>query len=345
MLIINNNIIFGVLYLQLMKALIEGFSKQIEVGIEIFRANPPKEIEQKYSNVVISGLGGSGIGGTIIRDLSSTFANVPVTVNKEYSIPAFVGPQTLFIASSYSGDTEETLAATQIAAEKKACIICITSGGKLAELAKTNHWGLLLIPGGSPPRANLGYSLTQLICIFSSAGLLHDSAKKELDEAVHFIQNNSQSIREKGAEIAKQLFTKRIIIYTDAAREGVAVRFRQQLNENSKMLCWHHVVPEMNHNELVGWTEKSDELAVVFIRNSSDHSRNQVRMEINKGIVSGYSNTVIELWGEGNNEIEKTFYMIHLVDWISFYLAEMKGVDIMDIKVIDFLKHKLSEIK
>jgi len=328
-----------------MKALIEGFSKQIEKGLEIFGANPPQQVQQKYTNVVISGLGGSGIGGTIIRDLSTTYANIPVIVNKEYSIPGFVGPQTLFIASSYSGDTEETLAATQMAAEKKANVICITSGGKLAEMAKNNQWGLLLIPGGSPPRANLGYSLTQLICIFSAAGLLHNSAKAELEKTVSFIKNNSHLISEKGAEIAQQLFKKRIIIYTDAAHEGVAVRFRQQLNENSKMLCWHHVVPEMNHNELVGWTEKSDDLAVVFIRNNTDHARNQVRMEINKGIVGNYTNTIVELWAEGDNEIEKTYYIIHLVDWISFYLAEMKGVDIMDIKVIDFLKHKLSEIK
>src|SRR5687768_10755843 len=109
-----------------MKELIEGFSKQIEKGIEIFSNNLPKEVHKKYSNVVISGLGGSGIGGTIIRDLSSTFSNIPVIVNKEYSIPAFVGPETLFIASSYSGDTEETIAATQLAIDKKAGIICIT---------------------------------------------------------------------------------------------------------------------------------------------------------------------------------------------------------------------------
>ncbi len=327
-----------------MKALIEGFSNQIEKGIEIFLANPPKEVQQKYSQIVISGLGGSGIGATIIRDLSATFSTIPVIVNKEYSIPAFVGPQTLFIASSYSGDTEETLAATQMAAEKKANIVCITSGGKLGEMAKANNWGLLLIPGGSPPRANLGYSLTQLICIFSASGFLPASAKNELEKTITFIRQNETAIREKAAETAKKLFNKRITIYTDASHEGVAVRFRQQLNENSKMLCSHHVVPEMNHNELVGWTEKSDELAVVFIRNNSDHSRNQFRMDINKSIVANYTNTVIELWGEGNNEIEKTFYIIHLVDWISFYLAEMKGVDIMDIKVIDFLKQKLSEI-
>jgi glucose/mannose-6-phosphate isomerase len=327
-----------------MKELIEGFSKQIEKGIEIFSNNLPKEVHKKYSNVVISGLGGSGIGGTIIRDLSSTFSTIPVIVNKEYSIPAFVGPETLFIASSYSGDTEETIAATQLAIDKKANIICITSGGKLAEMAKANHLGLLLIPGGSPPRANLGYSLTQLISIFSAAGLLPKETSVSLQSMIGFLDKNEKSIREKASSLAHQLYKKRVIIYSDATHEGVSVRFRQQLNENSKMLCWHHVIPEMNHNELVGWTEKADDYAVVFIRNHSDHARNQVRMDINKGIVSEYTPTVIEIWGEGSNEVEKMFYIIHLVDWISYFLAELKGVDIMDIKVIDFLKKKLSEI-
>src|SRR5688572_24311408 len=155
-----------------MKELIEAFVKQIEGGLAIYNANPPTALKGTFSNVVISGLGGSGIGGTIIRDLSSRYANIPIVVNKEYSIPAFVDSHTLFIASSYSGDTEETLAATELAHTRKAKIICITSGGKLAALAKSNGYDVLLIPGGSPPRANLGYSLTQLVSIFSTMGLV-----------------------------------------------------------------------------------------------------------------------------------------------------------------------------
>lgn len=328
-----------------MKELIEEFPGQIEKGIEIFKTNPPTAINGKYTNVVISGLGGSGIGGTIIKDISTKYSNIPVTVNKEYSIPAFVNQTTLFIASSYSGDTEETIAAVHGALEQKAKIICITSGGRLAQIAKEKNLDLLLIPGGSPPRANLGYSLTQLICIFSSAGFIPKSFLNDLQNAVEFIRKNENSILEKSRSIAKEIYGKRVIIYTDASHEGVAVRFRQQLNENSKVLCWHHVVPEMNHNELVGWTEKTDKEAVIFLRNTSDHTRNQHRFEINKGIVSNYCNTIIEIWGEGSNEIEKIVYTIHLVDWITYFLAELKGVDIMDIKVIDFLKKKLSEIE
>lgn len=327
-----------------MKELIENFARQIEEGLEIFRKNTPKAVGGKYTNVVISGLGGSGIGGTIIKDLSTPYANLPVYVNKEYTIPAFVGPATLFIASSYSGDTEETLSAIKKAIEKKATIICITSGGQLTKIAKENNFDLLTIPGGSPPRANLGYSLTQLICIFYSAGLLPKKFEEDLTGTISFLNNNESNIIEKAKSIAKQIHKKRVVIYSDASHEGVAIRFRQQLNENAKELCWHNVVPEMNHNELVGWTEKAADHAVIFMRNKNDHARNQHRIEINKGVIAGYDPTIIELWSEGENEIEQTFYLTHLADWISYFLAELKGVDIMDIKVIDYLKKKLTEI-
>ena len=327
-----------------MKKLIEDFAVQIEKGIEIFNANPPKAINGKYANVVISGLGGSGIGGTIIKDLSSAFAYCPVLVNKEYSIPAFVGANTLFIASSYSGDTEETISATQMAFERKAIVICITSGGKLQQIAKEKKLDRLIIPGGSPPRACLGYSLTQLVSIFSCAGLLPKEYQKYLIESAKFIKKEESNIVEKAKSIAQQIFHKKVVIYCDSSHEGTAIRFRQQLNENAKTLCWHHVVPEMNHNELVGWTEKSEDHAVIFLRTATDHPRNQHRIEINKNIVADYGPTMIETWSEGANELEKTLYMIHLVDWISYFLAELKGVDIMDIKVIDYLKSKLSEL-
>jgi glucose/mannose-6-phosphate isomerase len=327
-----------------MKKLIEEFAGQIERGLEIYKASSIQAVWGKFTNVVISGLGGSGIGGTIIRDLSAGFSNIPVLVNKEYGIPAFVGPTTLFIASSYSGDTEETLAAVEKAIEKKAHIICITSGGKLSSIAREHGLDLIMIPGGSPPRANLGYSLTQLIGIFSSAGFLPPAYFNDLAGCIGFLKTKESEIITKAKQITSEVLGKRIIIYSDASNEGVAVRFRQQLNENSKELCGHHVVPEMNHNELVGWTARTDTEAVIFIRNTTDHPRNQYRFEINKGIVSGYCPTVIEIWGEGNNPVERTMYTIHLVDWISYFLAESKGVDIMDIKVIDYLKTKLSEI-
>lgn len=327
-----------------MKDLIASFSGQIERGMDIFKKNVPAVLSNNFNHIVISGLGGSGIGGSIIRDLSLYHSQIPVIVNKDYQIPSFINSETLFIASSYSGDTEETLFAMNEAIKKGAQIICITSGGKMADLAQKSGYPVLLIPAGGPPRAHLGYSLTQLICIFIANKQLPETFLNHLQESVAFLNNSQDQIKNKAEEIARTLHHKSVVIYSETSMSGVAERFRQQLNENAKVLCWHHSVPEMNHNELVGWTEKNDNRAVVILRNHDDYPRNQTRIEINKEILSRFTNHITDIWSEGANKIEQTMYFIQLVDWISFYLSELRGVDIMDIKVIDHLKKKLSEI-
>ena len=133
------------------------------------------------------------------------------------------------------------------------------------------------------------------------------------------------------------------VIYTTTYKEGIAIRFRQQINENSKMLCWHHVFPEMNHNELVGWTEKNENLAIVIFRDKEDYSRNQTRIEISKKIIAKYTPNSIEIYAKGKSETEKAIYLIHLGDWVSFFLAELKGVDSVEVSVINHLKAQLAK--
>ena len=145
-------------------------------------------------------------------------------------------------------------------------------------------------------------------------------------------------------EVANQLHGKIPIIYTTDRMESVAVRLRQQINENSKMLCWHHVIPEMNHNELVGWRIKDDKLAVLYMRNNDDFKRNQVRIDINKEIISKYSSNIIEVHSKGSSLVERAMYFVHLGDWISWYLSEMRGVDAIEVDVIDYLKSELSKV-
>ena len=140
----------------------------------------------------------------------------------------------------------------------------------------------------------------------------------------------------------KKLNKKFPIIYACSGFEGVAIRFRQQLNENAKVLVSHNVIPEMNHNELVGWTEKG-KYAVVIIRNEVDYERNQMRIAINKEIITKYAKTIIEIKSKGESLIENTLYLIHLTDWVSFYLAEIRSVDAVEVKVIDFLKGELGK--
>ena len=126
--------------------------------------------------------------------------------------------------------------------------------------------------------------------------------------------------------------------------EGVAVRFRQQINENSKMLCWHHVLPEMNHNELVGWTEPHTEAVVLMFRCEDDYYRTQKRMEISSEVVKRNSATVIEMKAKGTTQLQRSLYLLHMGDWISWYIADIKKIDATEVKVIDFLKNELSKM-
>lgn len=326
-----------------MKQLISGFSNQLTEAISIGENFKLRNPEFKPQNVLISGLGGSGIGGTIVSQLVSGEAKIPVTVSKDYFIPAFVSEKTLAIICSYSGNTEETLNAMKLAHEKKAVIVCVSSGGEVIALAKKHSLDFIEIPPGFPPRAAFAYSFTQLFFILSAFGIISGKFKTEIKSAVSLLEEEEENSRKEAKSIAEKLLGKIPVIYSDAAFEGVAVRFRQQINENSKMLCWHHAIPEMNHNELVGWTEKNEKLAVVMLRNSSDYSRTRKRMEINKEIISKYTSTLVEIHSRGSSKIENTLYLVHLCDWISQFLAELKNIDPTEVKVIDFLKGELAK--
>lgn len=327
-----------------MKTLISNFSKQLAEAITIGKNAQLSSSEKEISNVLISGLGGSGIGGSIVSQLVDKEAIVPINVNKDYFIPGYVNQNTLVIICSYSGNTEETLSAMTLAREKNAQITCITSGGEVLDIAKEHNLNHIVIPGGMPPRACLSYSLTQLFYILSHFGIIGNAFGAELEASVKLLENEEENIIEEAKSIAGKLFNKTPIIYSTASTEGVSVRFRQQLNENAKMLCWHHVFPEMNHNELVGWRKQNKELAIVIFRNETDDGRIQKRMEICKEIFTKYTSTIIEIHSKGNSSLEKALYLIHLGDWVSWFLSELNKVDAMEIDVINHLKSELAKV-
>jgi glucose/mannose-6-phosphate isomerase len=293
---------------------------------------------------LVTGLGGSGIGGNLVSELTAGQLNIPFLVNKDYHLPAFVNEHTLVIVSSYSGNTEETLSAFETALQKSAKIVVVSSGGKTIEIAREKGLDHIMIPGGNPPRSCLGYSAVQQLFILNKLGLIENGFEKELQSAVDLLKNEQSNIQQEAKELAKKLHNKIPVIYTIGENESVAVRFRQQINENSKMLCWHHVVPEMNHNELVGWKKASEDWAVVYLRNTTDFQRNQRRIEINKDVIANYTNNIYEIWSKGDSKIEKAFYLIHLTDWVSLYIAELNGVDVVEVKVIDHLKKELAKV-
>lgn len=325
-----------------MKKLIENFPNQLREALDI--ANAAKlSPKQNIQNIVITGLGGSGIGGTIISELVSDTCNVPVLSNNDYFLPEFVNPNTLVIISSYSGNTEETLEAMQQALTKKAQIICVTSGGKVEELAKQNNLDVIKIPGGNPPRSCIGYSLVQLIKIFTHYNFAPASLLNDIKNSIALLENENSNITIQAKHIAQILVNKIPVIYSLGSCEGVSVRFRQQINENSKMLCWHHVFPEMNHNELVGWTTKNEDIAVVTFRTSYDYKRTEKRYEVCKSVFEKYSSGVTDITAKGNSKAEQFIYLINIGDWISVFIAEIRGIDPVEVNIIDHLKKELSK--
>jgi len=326
-----------------MKALIEGFSGQLKEAMEIGGAASVTATPSGIRNVIITGLGGSGIGGTIISQILDSNIKVPVLVNKDYFLPEFAGEETLVIVCSYSGNTEETLNAMNIAIDKGCAVKCISSGGKVIELAKQHSMEHIVIPGGMPPRSCLAYSLTELFFMLHKSGLIGDWFMNDFHKAIQLIESEDEHIRSEAYYLAEKLHKKIPVIYSQSNYEGVSTRFRQQINENAKMLCWHHALPEMNHNELVGWTIPNDKLAVVLFRNETDFDRTQTRMELSKEIISKYTPHIYEVYSKGESMIERSIYLIYFGDWVSWYLSEIRGVDATEVNVIDYLKGELSK--
>ena len=322
---------------------ISEFTDQLKEAIEIGNDASLSPSTKTIQNILITGLGGSGIGGKIVSQLVADTCPVPILVNNDYTLPAFINENTLVIACSYSGNTEETLSALEIALAKNAEIACVTSGGKMLEIAKEKGLNHIIIPGGKQPRACIAYSLTQLLYMLNHYQVIDNGFEAQLKTTIELLDNEEASIKSNAEILAKKLHGKTPVIYAEASYEGVAVRFRQQIDENAKQLCWHHVLPEMNHNELVGWAGGKDEYSVVIFRNEDDHSRTKVRMDISKEIFSKHSD-VNEVSSIGNSKIERSFYLILFGDWVSFYLSVENQADPIEVKVIDYLKGELAKI-
>lgn len=327
-----------------MDTLIEKFPAQLREAVEIGEAATISAHEFEIRKVFVAGMGGSGIGANFVAEFIKEECPLPYNIGKSYHIPMHIDKHTLTILSSYSGNTEETLECFDQIKERGSKIVIVSSGGKMIEIAKEQGLDFIQLPNDWPsPRACVGFSIVQQLFILNKLDIISNVAIQKVKIATDLINYDQDDIKIEAEKIAKILHNKIPIFYITDRMESVAVRARQQVNENAKMLSWHHVIPEMNHNELVGWTSKNDSLAVVFLRNSDDYPRNQTRIEINKEIVSKYCPTILEIYSKGNSIVERSFYFVHLVDWVSWYLSKLNNVDSIEIDVIDFLKSKLAK--
>jgi len=332
-----------------MRGNIRGFFEQVEEADSIGKKFQPRITSRGITNIVLAGMGGSAIGGDLLRTYLSQKLQIPFIVNRHYTLPSFVNRNSLVIISSYSGNTEETLEAYEQAVERKANILCITSGGEVGGRAKKLKHQLILIPGGMQPRAALGYSFFPLLYAMDKIGFA-GLDQSEVEETITVLKTMSgeavdMSDQNYPYSIAKRLHGKPVIIWSAAdLLEVVSVRWRGQLNENAKHLAYSAVFPELNHNEIVGWEHPAELLkhfAIVILKDKDDHPRVEQRMAITKEVLKQTPGAIIEIPPRGDSRLARMFSMIHLGDWVSYYLAMLNAVDPTPVERINYLKSEL----
>lgn len=327
----------------LMRDLIASFDQQLDDAHRIASAASLNGAQKEIRSVVVTGLGGSGIGGKIISQLVQNDCAIPIVVNNDYLLPNFAGVHTLVVVSSYSGNTEETVSAMRDALTRGCQIACISSGGAVTALAEEHQLDLIAIPGGQPPRSQFGYSAVALLRIFDTYGIAAGCFAPSSGLG-SFIRAVSAQSEQRAKALAEKIGDRTPVIYSEASNEGIAVRWRQQLNENAKRLCWHHVYPEMNHNELVGWEGGDASVAVILLRSEDDHPRSVARMNISETLFLRKGALLENIVAQGETRLERAFDLIHLGDWLSLVMAERDGINPVSIDAIDYLKDALSKL-
>lgn len=328
---------------------IEQFTRQLSDALRLGQAVDLVRPGSDIRNILIAGMGASGIGADLVESLTFARVPIPITVSKGYNIPQFVSPHTLFIACSYTGDTEETLAAVHKAMLKRAHIICITSGGKLLDVAKEYNLFYINVPSGSnAPRTQIGFMLISLLYALYHTNLIGAAFIKETENAIQSLDRSEKAIQTEAEIIAKKLKGRLPVIYCDGRLYAMALRFQNQLNENAKQFAHVNTFPEMNHNELEGWRFPDHilpHIQVVYLYSDHDHERVEKRMELCRPIFEKRSNPIIDIVAEGASLLEQYFYLIHLTDWISYFLAKENQADPDTVDSIEFVKDELEKQK
>lgn len=330
------------------------FPDQIKEAIDLAKIAKINHL-MKIDNVIITGMGGSGIAGDIVSRLFRDKIDIPIFVNKEYDLPKWAKKDTLTIFFSYSGNTEETISAFKIAHRKKCNIISISSGGKLQDFSEKRGVAHLLIPSGFQPRAALAYSLFPLLVIFERIGLIRGNLESDIKETIAITQevvaNNNKSTIEKNnfsKQIAIKIFDTIPQIYGWGFYSPIATRWRQQFNENSKVIAREDVISESNHNDIVGWSsnpEISKYFSCILFRDKENESLYMTaRLNFMKKLFEDSAANTIEINPKGKSRLAKMMYILYLGDFISCYLAILRKIDPTPVDIIKTLKQRLAEL-
>lgn len=305
----------------------------------------------KANNIIIAGMGGSAIGGELLKDYARSQAQIPIEINRDYTLPAYADKRSLVIVVSYSGETEETLSAFLDAQRRHCMTFCISSGGNLLEFAEKLNVPCLRVPAEMPPRAASPYLFVPQLVLLEKMRVV-SGASQGLSEGIklleeinreNFPENSTRSNTAKS--LAFGINGTVPIIYGFGIYRGVALRWKQQFNENAKVPAKWEAFPELDHNEIVGWEKVSEQakyFSSVFIRDKTEPGEIRRRIETTKSIMPKTSNK-FEVWSKGEGTLAKMLSTILVGDFTSIYLAILRGIDPTPVQTIATLKKKLGE--
>jgi glucose/mannose-6-phosphate isomerase len=308
---------------------------------------------QNFQNIVVLGMGGSAIGGDLLSDYLANELSIPIVVIRGYDIPKFVDENSLVFAVSYSGNTEETLSALKRCLEAKARIIALTSGGKLAVLARENKFPVIKVPAGIQPRAAISYLFFPILKALERLGLTKER-NEEIEETLNILQELSKEYGAKSPlknnfakKVALSLYQHLPLVYSsEGLLEAVAMRWKTQINENSKWPCFWNVFPELDHNEIVGYEIENNinrQLKIIYLQDKEGLLRVEQRREITRKIIEDKVTEFITCPTRGKGKMARMFSLIFLGDLVSYYLAILNQVDPSPVACIEDLKKELAK--
>jgi len=329
-----------------MKKRIEEFPSQI---LDFFARGKSQKIVKKADKLVITGMGGSAIAGNMLADLFFDSVDVPIFVNRGYTLPAYVNEKTLLFVSSYSGNTEETVSSLHDGIEKGARIFVFTSNGNVGRTSRERGITTIELPPGYPPRSALGFSFFSMLGVLSdifvipfNEGHLRNLVKT-LEVQRDILSNSDSEVK----KLALESHGKIPVIYVSRRLSSVAVRWQTQINENSKSFAHINVIPEANHNEIVGLDFPRriiKEMFVIFLRSRFyENDRIRRRFDLTKAILGDFVNDIRIVESDGKNKLEDMFMLIYKGDFFSYYLSLLLEVDPTPVERINLLKKRLSE--
>ncbi len=327
---------------------LEEFPDQVKKACEL--GSSFSGIKQTPQALLVGGMGGSGISGDLVAAYTRDSSSVAVHTVRNYKLSAWVDSAHLFCAVSYSGNTEETLSLYEDAAERGCDLLAVTGGGKLLKKAKKSRQPFIKIPSGQPPRASAPYLFIPLIYVLASGELTRvpsPSARKEAKSELNKITAELAPDRPDNfaLALASKINGKTPVIYGSAGMTGtLGLRLKNQFNENAKMMAFANELPELNHNEIMGWEqlqENPEDYIAIFLRDTGEHERVKKRFSISREIISDSVSEVVDVRSRGESLFSRFLSLMLLTDYISYYTALFRQKDPSSIENIEALKTRL----